>query len=50
MDAVKLVAEWKPPEDQSIGVVSCNYTQVVCASRCDIFYLEIEECKLTLKR
>uniref|UniRef100_A0A6M2DKV7 Putative splicing factor 3b subunit 3 n=1 Tax=Xenopsylla cheopis TaxID=163159 RepID=A0A6M2DKV7_XENCH len=49
MDAVKLVAEWKPPEDQSIGVVSCNYTQVVCASRCDIFYLEIEECKLTLK-
>ncbi|EDW42362.1 GM24084 [Drosophila sechellia] len=38
-----LVAEWRPTGDRSIGVVSCNTTQILVASACDIFYIVIED-------
>lgn len=48
-DNKALVSEWKPPDDRKIGVVSCNGTQLVCASGCDVYYVEIYEGKLTQK-
>lgn len=44
-----LVDEWKPPGGKRIGVVSCNSTQIVIASACDVYYIEINECKLVEK-
>jgi len=38
-----LVAEWRPTGDRTIGVVSCNTTQILVASACDIFYIVIED-------
>lgn len=44
-----LVAEWRPEGDRSIGVVSCNSTQIVAASARDLFYIVIEDGKLVEK-
>lgn len=44
-----LVDEWKPTGGKRIGVVSCNSTQIVVASACDIFYIEIDDSKLVEK-
>ncbi|ALC47529.1 pic [Drosophila busckii] len=44
-----LVCEWKPEGDRSIGVVSCNSTQIVAAAARDIFYICIEDGKLVEK-
>ncbi|KAH8417589.1 hypothetical protein KR222_002414 [Zaprionus bogoriensis] len=44
-----LVEEWKPDGDRSIGVVSCNSTQIVVASAREIFYLCIEDGSLVEK-
>lgn len=41
-----LVSEWMPPDGRSIGVVTSNENQIICASGCDIFYIEIQEGKL----
>lgn len=40
------MSEWKPPGDKRIGVVGCNPSQLVCASACDLYYIEIEDGKL----
>ncbi|KAH8374751.1 hypothetical protein KR200_005352 [Drosophila serrata] len=44
-----MVAEWRPDGDRSIGVVSCNTSQIVVASARDIFYIVIEDGKLVEK-
>ncbi|KAH8359699.1 hypothetical protein KR093_008397 [Drosophila rubida] len=44
-----LVGEWKPEGDRSIGVVSCNTTQLVVASAREIFYICIEDGSLVEK-
>lgn len=44
-----LVDEWQPPEGKRIGVVSCNGTQIVVASACDVYYIEIEDGRLIQK-
>lgn len=44
-----LVGEWKPEGDRSIGVVSCNSTQIVAASAREIFYIAIEDGSLVEK-
>ena len=36
-----LICEWKPPGDKRISVVTCNSAQLICASACDIFYIEL---------
>jgi DNA damage-binding protein 1 len=41
-----LVSEWMPPDNRRIGVVTANQHQIVCASGCDIFYIEIHDRKL----
>ncbi|RWS30639.1 DNA damage-binding protein 1-like protein [Leptotrombidium deliense] len=41
-----LLAEWKPSNERSISVVSSNMTQVVCAVRNDLYFLEIKEGEL----
>lgn len=38
-----LVAEWNPPNNKRIVVVACNYSQLVCASARDVYYLEIRD-------
>lgn len=35
------VSTWEPPQGKSISVVSCNKHQVLCATGCDIYYLEV---------
>jgi Mono-functional DNA-alkylating methyl methanesulfonate N-term len=45
----QMISEWKPPDDRYIGVVSCNSSQLVCASACDVFYIEILEGQLVQK-
>lgn len=40
-DNRSLISEWKPPGDRRIGVVACNTTQLVCASACELYYIEI---------
>lgn len=37
-----LISEWKPPNDKRISVVTCNTTQLVCASASEVYYLEIK--------
>uniref|UniRef100_A0A1B0DIH4 Uncharacterized protein n=1 Tax=Phlebotomus papatasi TaxID=29031 RepID=A0A1B0DIH4_PHLPP len=44
-----LLSEWKPPGDRRIGVVACNFCQLVCASACDVFYIEVCEGALVQK-
>ncbi|XP_055682450.1 DNA damage-binding protein 1 [Lutzomyia longipalpis] len=44
-----LLSEWKPPGDRRIGVVACNFEQLVCASACDVYYIEVCEGALVLK-
>ncbi|XP_036343335.1 DNA damage-binding protein 1-like [Rhagoletis pomonella] len=44
-----LVGEWQPPDDKRIGVVSCNASQIVVASACNVYYIEIENCCLAEK-
>lgn len=44
-----LISEWKPPGDRRIGVVACNSNQLVCASACDVYYIEILENELIQK-
>ncbi|XP_059618303.1 DNA damage-binding protein 1 [Phlebotomus argentipes] len=44
-----LLSEWKPPGDRRIGVVACNYCQLVCASACDVYYIEVCEGALVQK-
>lgn len=41
-----LICEWKPAGDARISVVSCNATQMVCASACDVYYVEIQDGEL----
>lgn len=42
----QLVNEWKPSCDGRISVVACNHSQLVCASACDIYYIEIKDGEL----
>lgn len=42
-----LICEWKPPGDRRISVVTCNSSQLICASACDIYYIELNEGQLT---
>lgn len=44
-----LLSEWKPPGDRRIGVVACNFCQLVCASACDVYYIEVCEGALVQK-
>lgn len=44
-----LVAEWYPPESKRISVVSCNFSQIVVALACDLYFLEIGDCSITEK-
>lgn len=44
-----IVSEWGPENKKNIGVVACNGTQVVCATGSDLFYLEIDENKISVK-
>lgn len=48
-DNKSMICEWKPPDDKRIGVVACNSCQMVCATACDIYYIEIEAGKLVHK-
>lgn len=41
-----LVTEWKPNDDGRISVVACNNSQLVCASACDVYYIEIMDREL----
>lgn len=41
-----LVNEWKPSDDGRISVVACNNSQLVCASACDVYYIEIMDGEL----
>lgn len=41
-----LVNEWKPSDDGRISVVACNGSQLVCASACDVYYIEIMDGEL----
>lgn len=41
-----LISEWKPPNNRRIGVVACNFTQLVCASASDVYYIEIKDGEL----
>lgn len=41
-----LVTEWKPSDDGRISVVACNSSQLVCASACDVYFIEIKEGEL----
>ncbi|XP_031628469.1 DNA damage-binding protein 1 isoform X2 [Contarinia nasturtii] len=41
-----LVNEWKPSDDGRISVVACNDSQLVCASACDVYYIEIMDGEL----
>lgn len=45
----ELIAEWSPPENRNISVISVNSSQIVCASRNLLYYLEIGEEKLIEK-
>lgn len=49
-DNKSMICEWKPPDDKRISVVACNSCQMVCATACDIYYIEIEAGKLVHKR
>lgn len=46
-----LVYEWKPGsgDGDRISVVACNNSQLVCASACEVFYVEIMENELVEK-
>ncbi|KXJ71791.1 DNA damage-binding protein 1 [Aedes albopictus] len=48
-DNKSMICEWKPPDDKRISVVACNSCQMVCATACDIYYIEIEDSKLVHK-
>ncbi|EAT46412.1 AAEL002407-PA [Aedes aegypti] len=48
-DNKSMICEWKPPDDKRISVVACNSCQMVCATACDIYYIEIGESKLVHK-
>ncbi|XP_015786302.1 DNA damage-binding protein 1 [Tetranychus urticae] len=39
----KSLNSWSPPSGQTISVVSCNATQIVCAVRNKLFYIQIKE-------
>lgn len=43
------MGEWQPPDGKRIGVVSCNSSQIVIASACNVYYIEIENCYLAEK-
>lgn len=44
-----LISEWKADSGKSISVVACNSCQVVCATGCDLYYLEIYDHELVQK-
>lgn len=44
-----LISEWKADSSKSISVVACNSCQVVCATGCDLYYLEIYDQELVQK-
>lgn len=46
-DNKSMTSEWSPPDGRRIGVVACNQQQLVCASGCDIYYIEIQDGKLS---
>ncbi|XP_001655231.2 DNA damage-binding protein 1 [Aedes aegypti] len=48
-DNKSMICEWKPPDDKRISVVACNSCQMVCATACDIYYIEFGESKLVHK-
>lgn len=45
----QLVSSWAPRNDGRISVVSCNGAQLVCASACDVYYIEIMDGELIEK-
>lgn len=50
VDTKTLIHEWKPPSEKTISVVACNYCQVLCATGSDVYYIEICNKELVLKR
>ncbi|XP_076310101.1 LOW QUALITY PROTEIN: DNA damage-binding protein pic [Tachypleus tridentatus] len=42
----KLLNEWRPPAEKNISVVACNNSQIVCAARENLYYLEILDGKV----
>lgn len=45
----QMVSQWAPRDDGRISVVSCNGTQLVCASACEVYYIVIEDGELIEK-
>lgn len=43
------VSTWKAPNNKSISVVSCNRSQLLCATGCDVYYLEVVGTELVQK-
>lgn len=41
-----LISDWKPKDNSRISVVACNDAQMVCASACDVYYIEITDGEL----
>lgn len=41
-----LITGWKPSDDGRISVVACNNSQLICASACDVYYIEIKDREL----
>lgn len=41
-----LISDWKPKDGSRISVVACNSSQMVCASACDVYYIEITDGEL----
>ncbi|KAG9510937.1 DNA damage-binding protein 1, partial [Fragariocoptes setiger] len=46
---MELLQSWSPPEGKQISVVSSNSTQIVCACRDTLYYIEIQESGLKLQ-
>ncbi|KAI4468317.1 dna repair/rna processing cpsf family [Holotrichia oblita] len=44
-----LLAEWKPPTEKNISVVTCNTEQIVVSTGSDLYYVEIHPNELILK-
>lgn len=44
----QLLNEWTPPDGQKISRVSFNQTQIVCAARLTVYYLEIQDGTVSL--
>lgn len=49
-DARKRLSEWRPKTDLMISVVSGNNNQLVCAAGSDLYYLEVVQKEVVLKK